>query len=101
MIDLLSLNGCVSLTKFKMEMVSLVLGSIRNGDFMFLIDLKDAYFQIAIHPDFQPYLGIVLISKPYQFKALCFSLFTAPQVFTKVFGLTRGGYSSYADWTNG
>ena len=35
MIDLLSLNGYVILTKFKMKTVSLVLESIRKGDIMF------------------------------------------------------------------
>ena len=34
-IDLLSLNGYVILTKFKMETVFLVLESIRKGDIMF------------------------------------------------------------------
>ena len=43
MIDLSSLNRFVALTKFKMEMVSLVLGSIRKEDFMFSVDLKDVY----------------------------------------------------------
>ena len=40
-IDLSALNGFVMLTKFKMEAVASVLGSIRKGDWMFLIDLKD------------------------------------------------------------
>ena len=52
---------------------------------MLLIDLKNAYFQISIHSDSQPYLLIALGCKVYQFKALCFGLSTALQVFTRVF----------------
>ena len=44
MIDFSSLIRGVALAKFKMEMVSSVLRSIRKGDFMFLIDCKDTYF---------------------------------------------------------
>ena len=33
-----------------METVSSVLESVRKRDFMFLINLEDAYFQILIHP---------------------------------------------------
>ena len=55
-IDLLALNGYFMLTKFKMETVASVLGSIRRGDWMFLLDLKDTYFQIPVHLESQPYL---------------------------------------------
>ena len=54
MIDLLSWNKYVILTRFKMKTYSLVLETIRKGNFMFSIDLKDAYFQIPIHPDSCP-----------------------------------------------
>ena len=50
MIDLLSLSGFVTRTKFRMETVSLGLGAIRKGD-MFSISLKDAYSQIPVHSD--------------------------------------------------
>ena len=41
-IDLSALDSFVTLTKFRMEMVASVLGSIQKRDWMFLIDLKDA-----------------------------------------------------------
>ena len=53
MIDLSSLNRYVTLTKFQMETVVSVFTSIRKGEVMFLIDLKDAYFQVPIHSDSQ------------------------------------------------
>ena len=54
---------------------------------MFLIDLKDAYFQIPIHPESGPFLQFCLKGRAYQFRALCFGLSMASQVFTRVFAL--------------
>ena len=59
-INLSILNGFVTLTKFQMKMVASVLGSIKKWDWMFLIDLKDAYFQIPVHPESWPYLWFCL-----------------------------------------
>ena len=84
-IDLSPLNAFVLQTRFKMETVASVMASIREGDFMASLDLKDAYFQIPIHPDSRKYLRFVSGGVVYQFKALCFGLSTAPQVFTRVF----------------
>ena len=84
-IDLSPLNAFVLQTKFKMETVTSVMASIREGDFMASLDLKDAYFQIPIHPDSRKFLRFVSEGVVYQFKALCFGLSTAPQVFTRVF----------------
>ena len=49
-IELSHLNEFVQLTRFKMETVASVLLSVREGDFLASLDLKDAYFQIPIHP---------------------------------------------------
>ena len=86
-IHLSSLNSFVTLTKFQMETVAFVLGYIRKRDWMFLIDLKDVYFQIPFHPESRLYLWFCLKGCVYQFRALCFSLSTAPQMFTRVFAL--------------
>ena len=48
-IDLSHLNDFVQLTPFKMETVASVLLSVREGDFLASLDLKDVYFQIPIH----------------------------------------------------
>ena len=79
-IDLSTLNLRVHKTPFKME----TLQSVRSGDWMVSIDLKDAYLQIPIHPDSHKYLRFVALNQVFQFKALCFGLSTAPQVFTRV-----------------
>ena len=86
-IDLSSLNNFVTITKFKMETVSSVLGSVHRGDWMFSIDLQDAYFQFPVHWESRPYLHFCLEGRVYQFKALCFGLSMAPQDFIRVFAL--------------
>ena len=58
--------------------------SVRQRDWMVSLDLKDAYLQVPIHPDSHKFLRFVAFSKPYQFRALCFGLSTALQVFTRV-----------------
>ena len=85
MIDLSHLNDFVQLTPFKMETVASVLLSVREGDFLASLDLKDAYFQIPIHGSSRKLLRFMSEETVYQFKALCFGLSTAPQVFTRVF----------------
>ena len=85
MIDLSHLNGFVQQTPFKMETVASVLLSVREGDFLASIDLKDAYFQIPGHQVLRKLLRFLSGRVVYQFKALCFGLSTAPQVFTRVF----------------
>ena len=83
-IDLSSLNGFVQLTPFRMESNQSVFHSIRCFDWMISIDLKDAYLQVPIHPDSRKFFKFVVDGRVYQFKALCFGLSTAPQVFTRV-----------------
>ena len=84
-IDLSHLNDFVQLTSFKMETVASVLLSVREGDFLASLDLKDAYFQILIHRSSRKLLKFMSEGMVYQFRALCFGLSTAPQVFTRVF----------------
>ena len=84
MIDLPHLDEFVLQTPFKMETVTSVLLSVREGDFLASVDLKETHFQIPVHQAIAVPVGgrggVV-----YQFKALCFGLMTAPQVFTRVF----------------
>ena len=84
-IDLSHLNEFVQLTRFKMETVASVLLSVREGDFLASLDLKDAYFQIPIHPSLRKRLRFISEGTVYQFRALCFGLSTARQIFTRVF----------------
>ena len=66
------------------EILQSVLLSVQSRDWMISIDLKDAYLQVPIHPDSCKYLRFMALNQVFQFKALCFGLSTAPQVFTRV-----------------
>ena len=73
-VDLSTLNRFVTATKFRMETVVSVLGSIRQGDWMFSIVPEDVHFQIPVHPESRPNLCFCLGRRVFQFRALYFSL---------------------------
>ena len=83
-IDLSILNSYVSKTKFKMETARTVMAAIQRDDWMVSLDLKDAYLQVPVHPDSRRFLRFLWQGSPFQFRALCFGLSTAPQVFTRL-----------------
>ena len=83
-IDLSTLNLFVDVSHFRMETIQSVLLSVRQGDWMASIDLKEAYLQVPVHPDSRRFLRFVAQGRVYQFSALCFGLSTAPQVFSRV-----------------
>ena len=70
-IDHSHLNEFVQPTRFKMETVASVLLSVREGDFLASLDLKDAYFQIPIHRSSRKLLRFTSEGTVYQFRALC------------------------------
>ena len=84
-IDLSPLNEFVRQIPFKMETASSVLLSVREGDFLASIDLKDAYFQIPIHHSSRKWLCFASEGTVLQFKVLYFGLSTTPQAFPPVF----------------
>ena len=94
-IDLSHLNDFVQLTSFKMETVASVLLSVREGNFLASLDLKNAYFQIPIHRSSRKLLRFTSEGTVYQFRALCFGLSTAPQVFTRVFAVVSAWAHSW------
>ncbi|XP_068209145.1 uncharacterized protein [Palaemon carinicauda] len=67
-----------------METPRSVLLAVRRNDWLFSLDLKDAYLQVPIHPQSRHLLRICWEQEVWQFKALCFGLTTAPQVFTRL-----------------
>ena len=83
-IDLSLLNCFVDVSPFQMETIQSVLLSVRQGDWMASIDLREAYLQVPVHSESRRFLRFVAHGCSYQFKALCFGLSTAPQVFTRV-----------------
>ena len=53
-IDLSHLNRFVDVSHFQMETIQSVLLSVRQGDWMASIDLKEAYLQVPVHPESRP-----------------------------------------------
>ena len=84
-IDLSPLYGFVHQTPFKMETATSVLLSVREGDFLASVDLKDTYFQIPVHRSSRKLWRFTSEGTVYHFQVLCFGLSTAPQVFARVF----------------
>ncbi|CAJ0933395.1 unnamed protein product [Ranitomeya imitator] len=87
-INLKQLNRYLVIEKFKMETIKSCVRSLIPSCFMTVIDLKDAYYHVPIHPDFRKYLRVAVMIqgelKHYQYKALPFGLAIAPRVFTKL-----------------
>ena len=83
-IDLSLLNCFVDVSHFRMETIQAVLLSVRQGNWMASIDLREAYLQVPVHPESRRFLRFVAHGRSYQFRGLCFGLSTAPQVFTRV-----------------
>ena len=69
-IDLPHLNTFVLQTPLKMETVASVLLSVREGNFLASIDLKDVYFQIPVHQSSRKLLrflsggGVLPVQRP-------------------------------------
>ena len=66
-IDLSVLNCPISKTPFRMETIPSVPLSIRRGDWMISIDLKEAYLQVPIHMDSCKFLdsfGLSVLASP-------------------------------------
>ena len=67
-----------------MEGMPMLLSLLQIDDWMCTIDLKDAYFGVAIAPVHRKYLRFVWNKKLFQFKAMPFGLSSAPKVYTKL-----------------
>ena len=83
-IDLSSLNHFIDTPHFQMENLATVKSVLRQGHFMTKIDLKDAYFSVAIHPQSQKFLRFLWQNKAFQFCSLPFGLNIAPSLFTRL-----------------
>ena len=69
-LNLKRLNLSVKYQHFKMETLDDVLNVIKPGVWMGSIDLKDAYYSIPVHSDFQKIFTFTWDQKYYQFAAL-------------------------------
>ena len=81
-LDLSNLNQFLKVEKFKMETPETIRTSLQQGEWVTLVDFKDAYFHIPIQEQSRKYLRFHVQGRTYQFKALPFGLSTAPMEFT-------------------
>ena len=73
---------------------------------MVSLDLQDAYFQVLVHLSSRHFLRFCVGDSVLQFRALCYGLSTAPQVFTRVMApispiMHRYGFGILRYWTTG
>ncbi|XP_039211541.1 exocyst complex component 3 isoform X1 [Crotalus tigris] len=83
-LDLKGLNLHLHYKRFKMQTLHSILTSIRWGDLLTSIDLKEAYLHIPILPAHRRYLRFCYLNRHFQYRALPFGLSSAPRVFTKI-----------------
>ena len=69
-IDLSTLNLRVLKSPFKMETLQSVLLSVRCGDWMVSLDLKDAYLQVPVHPESRKCLRFLALGQVFQLQGL-------------------------------
>ena len=86
-IDLSHLIRFVDVSPFQMETIQSVLLSLRQGDWMASITLMEAYLPVPVPPASRHFLRFMFRDTVYHFKALCFGLSPAPQVFPRVMAL--------------
>ena len=68
-------------------LASPLLLSVHQGDWMASITLMEAYLQVPVPPASRHFLRFMFRDTVYHFKALCFGLSPAPQVFPRVMAL--------------
>jgi len=84
--DLSQLNRHLVIPKFRMESAITIMRSLKKGDWVVSVDVKDAYLHVPIQQSFQKFLLFALLGKVYKFLVLPFGIATAPYVFTRIVG---------------
>ena len=83
-LDLSPLNRFLTKVRFKMETAASVRAAIQPNDWATSLDLRDAYFQVLVHPRSRPWLRFTWDGRIFQFRALPFGLSLSPWAFTRV-----------------
>ncbi len=71
-----------------MEGLLVVRSLTQSNDYMMKLDLKDAYYTVAVHPEYRRFLRFVFNGKTFEFQCLSFGLKSAPRAFTRLMTLT-------------
>ncbi|KZS07400.1 Uncharacterized protein APZ42_028944 [Daphnia magna] len=83
-INLKKLNSFIQCHHFKMENIQTVRQTIRKGDWLTKIDLKDAYLTIPMAQTHRKFLRFIWDGDTFEFTCLPFGLSCAPWAFTKI-----------------
>jgi hypothetical protein len=82
--DCREVNHYLSPKPFKLENWAEIFPYLRKGMWAAKIDLKHAYFHLALSEELKPYTCIQVEDKVFQFQAACFGLSTLPQAWQSV-----------------
>ena len=83
-LNLKRLNLFIENSHFKMDTIHTILRLVTPNCWMASLDLKDAYYSVRIHPDFQKYLKFTYHGLLYQYTVFPNGLSTCPRKFTKM-----------------
>lgn len=83
-LNLKDFNECVSYHHFKMDSLHTIIKLVDKNCFMASLDLKDAYYSIAIREIDRRFLKFYWQEKLYQFTCLPNGLSSGPRKFTKI-----------------
>ncbi|KAK2891979.1 hypothetical protein Q8A73_017644 [Channa argus] len=82
-LDLSFLNQFMVVRRFHMLTTASVLRSMRPGDWLSSVDLKDAYFHIPVAMQHRKFLRFSFLGVRYQYNCLPFGYSLAPRTFSK------------------
>ncbi|XP_067357562.1 uncharacterized protein [Channa argus] len=82
-LDLSFLNQFMVVRRFHMLTTASVLRSVRPGDWLSSVDLKDAYFHIPVAMQHRKFLRFSFLGVRYQYNCLPFGYSLAPRTFSK------------------
>ena len=83
--DLRALNDFVPKSKFQMEGVQQLAQMIRPNDFGMLVDIKDCFLELGLHPSQRRYFRFRSPDGTrYQWRTICFGASEAPKICTKL-----------------
>lgn len=83
-LNLKRLNEFIVAPHFKFEDWKTVIRLLSPRDFLASVDLQEAYLLVPIHQDDRKFLRFRFQGQLFQFRALPFSLASAPYIFTKI-----------------
>ena len=83
-LNLKRLNLFIKNSHFKMDTIHTILKLVTPNCWMVSLDLKDAYYSVKIHSDFQKYLKFTYHGLLYKYTVFPNGLSTCPRKFTKM-----------------